>query len=142
MFDVSLSELLLVAVIALVVLGPQRLPEVARAAGRWAGRVRRFVEDVKRDIDREVGDKDLAALRQIHQDLSDTRGLLERSAQEALSAVSEVRDGAAGPPAAAADTTRTAAALERPARPGPRAPKKRRKAAAPRRHAPKRPARR
>lgn len=44
----------MIAVIGLLVIGPDKLPEVARTAGKWVGRARRFVSDVKTDIDREL----------------------------------------------------------------------------------------
>lgn len=82
MFDIGFSEMILIALIALIVLGPARLPEVARSAGRWVGKVRRFVENVKRDIDQEIKDEDLDAFRQMHAELSETRSLLQKSAAE------------------------------------------------------------
>lgn len=90
MFDFGLSELILIGILALIVLGPKRLPEVARTAGHWVGRLRRFVENVKRDIDREINDEDLAALKRMHQELSDTRTMLERTASDALSDVNRI----------------------------------------------------
>ena len=84
MFDIGFSEMIVIALIALLVLGPARLPEVARSAGRWVGKVRRFVENVKRDIDQEIKDEDLAAFRQMHAELSETRSLLQKSAAETL----------------------------------------------------------
>ena len=53
MFDFGFSEMLVIGVIALVVLGPERLPVVARTAGEWVGKAQRFVAQVKSDIDRE-----------------------------------------------------------------------------------------
>ena len=47
MFDVGFSELVVIGIVALLVLGPQRLPEVARTAGRWMGRLRRLADEVK-----------------------------------------------------------------------------------------------
>lgn len=85
MFDFGFSELLLIGLIALIVLGPKRLPEVARSAGQWIGKLRRFVENVKRDIDAEVKDEDLAAFRQMHAELNETRNLLQKSAAETFS---------------------------------------------------------
>ncbi len=79
MFDIGFSELLLIAVLALVVLGPKRLPEVARTAGRWAGRARRFVDSVKRDMDREMDDEGLAALRDAHRSIKEAGAELTRS---------------------------------------------------------------
>jgi len=54
MFDIGFSELMLVAVVALVVIGPERLPAVARTLGHLFGRLQRYVNDVKADISREI----------------------------------------------------------------------------------------
>ena len=54
MFDVGFSELLLLAVIALVVLGPEKLPHAARMTGAWVGRIRRMIVSVQADIENEV----------------------------------------------------------------------------------------
>lgn len=54
MFDVGFSELLVVAVVALVVIGPERLPKVARTVGLLIGRMQRYVADVKADISQEI----------------------------------------------------------------------------------------
>jgi sec-independent protein translocase protein TatB len=54
MFDVGFSELMVIAVVALIVIGPERLPRVARTAGHLFGRLQRYVNDVKADINREI----------------------------------------------------------------------------------------
>ncbi len=54
MFDIGFWELGIIALVALVVIGPERLPKVARVAGHWLGRGRRFVANVKADIDKEI----------------------------------------------------------------------------------------
>ena len=54
MFDVGFFELVMIAVVALLVVGPERLPKLARTAGMWLGRGRRFINSVKQDIDREI----------------------------------------------------------------------------------------
>jgi len=59
MFDIGFPELIMIAVIALLVIGPDKLPGVARTAGKWVGRARRFVGDVKTDIDRELKQEEL-----------------------------------------------------------------------------------
>jgi sec-independent protein translocase protein TatB len=59
MFDIGFAELLVIAVVALLVIGPERLPRVARTAGMWLGRARRFVSSVKADIDRELAADEL-----------------------------------------------------------------------------------
>lgn len=55
MFDIGFSELVVVAIIALVVLGPEKLPGALRTAGLWIGRLRRSFNNIKADIEREVG---------------------------------------------------------------------------------------
>jgi sec-independent protein translocase protein TatB len=87
-FDIGFSEMVLIGLIALIVLGPKRLPEVARSAGQWAGKLRRFVENVKRDIDAEIKDEDLAAFKQMHAELNETRNMLQRSAADTFSNLS------------------------------------------------------
>jgi sec-independent protein translocase protein TatB len=59
MFDVGFWELTIIAVVALIVIGPERLPKVARTAGHWIGRGRRFVSSVKADIDKEIQAEEL-----------------------------------------------------------------------------------
>ncbi|MCC6474640.1 MAG: twin-arginine translocase subunit TatB [Burkholderiales bacterium] len=54
MFDVGFSELMVIAVVALIVIGPERLPGVARTLGHLFGRLQRYVNDVKSDIRREI----------------------------------------------------------------------------------------
>ena len=54
MFDVGFFELLLIGMVALLVVGPERLPKLARTVGMWLGRGRRFISSVKEDIDREI----------------------------------------------------------------------------------------
>jgi sec-independent protein translocase protein TatB len=59
MFDIGLTEIIMILVVALVVVGPERLPRVARATGLWIGRMRGFVASVKADIDRELAAEEL-----------------------------------------------------------------------------------
>src|SRR5512143_1604368 len=54
MFDIGFSELLVIGVVALIVIGPERLPKVARTAGHLYGRLQRYVSTVKSDISREI----------------------------------------------------------------------------------------
>lgn len=64
MFDLGFSELILIAVVTLVVVGPERLPKVARTAGHLLGRLQRYVSDVKSDIQREMQLEELKKLQQ------------------------------------------------------------------------------
>ena len=59
MFDISFTELMVIGMIALVVIGPERLPKVARTIGHLLGRAQRYVNDVKTDIKREMDAGDL-----------------------------------------------------------------------------------
>jgi sec-independent protein translocase protein TatB len=81
-FDIGFSELLLIGLLALLVLGPKRLPEVARTAGRWVARLRRFVEDVRQDFDRELRGEELKELRRLKEELDETRRIISESSSE------------------------------------------------------------
>lgn len=63
MFDVGFSEMLLIAIVALVVIGPERLPNVARTMGHLFGRLQRYVNDVKADIHREMEMEELSKVK-------------------------------------------------------------------------------
>ncbi len=64
MFDVSFSELIVIAVVALIVIGPEKLPKVARTLGALAGRMQRYVAQVKEEVNREVRFQELQQLQQ------------------------------------------------------------------------------
>ena len=91
MFDIAFSELIVIGLIALVVLGPKRLPEIARTAGRWSARIRRFIEEAKRDVSFEMHKDELAELRQVQQQLTDTKQLFENTATSAFAGLGEIR---------------------------------------------------
>jgi sec-independent protein translocase protein TatB len=65
MFDFSFGELALIGAVALVVLGPERLPKVARTVGEWLGKAQRYVSQVKADINREM---ELAELKKLQEE--------------------------------------------------------------------------
>ncbi len=79
MFDFSFSELALVAVVALVVLGPERLPKVARTAGHLLGRARSYANQVKADIDREM---QMSELRKLQEEAQAAARSFENSVNE------------------------------------------------------------
>ncbi|NQD91651.1 Sec-independent protein translocase subunit TatB [Pseudomonas sp. CrR25] len=64
MFDVGFSELLLVGLVALLVLGPERLPGAVRTAGLWIGRLKRSFSAIKAEVEREIGADEIR--RQLH----------------------------------------------------------------------------
>lgn len=75
MFDIGFSELMVIGVVALIVVGPERLPRVARTLGHLAGRLQRYVSDVKADINREIELEDLKKMRDsMQQAASDFQG--------------------------------------------------------------------
>jgi sec-independent protein translocase protein TatB len=63
MFDIGFSELLVIGLVALVVIGPEKLPRMARTVGHLAGRLQRYVSDVKADINREIELDELRKMR-------------------------------------------------------------------------------
>lgn len=85
MFDVGFSELLLLAIVALVVLGPEKLPHAARVAGAWVGRIRRTISSMQAEIEREV------AAQEVRQQLEKQLGGL--GAQEFLKDIDAERRG-------------------------------------------------
>jgi len=84
MFDIGFTELMLIAVVALVVLGPERLPKVARTAGHLLGRLQRYVNDVKADINREI---QLDELKKMRQEMETSARDLETSVNKQLTEV-------------------------------------------------------
>jgi len=79
MFDVGFSELIVIALVALIVIGPERLPRVARTLGALMGRAQRYVNDVKADIQREV---DLDELKDIRSTFQDAAKSVEQSVNQ------------------------------------------------------------
>lgn len=86
MFDVGFTELLIIGVVALVVIGPERLPKVARTAGQWLGKLNRYVSQVKQDIDRDIR---LEELRKMQQDMKDSAQKYEIMANDTMHRVEE-----------------------------------------------------
>ncbi|QXI28929.1 Sec-independent protein translocase protein TatB [Pseudomonas vanderleydeniana] len=84
MFGISFSELLLVGLVALLVLGPERLPGAARTAGLWVGRLKRSFNAIKQEVEREIGADEIR--RQLHNEHIMS---LEQEARKILSPVQE-----------------------------------------------------
>ena len=76
MFDIGFSELLVIGLVALIVIGPERLPRVARTLGHLFGRMQRYVNDVKADISREM---ELEELRKLQANMQDAARSFEDS---------------------------------------------------------------
>ena len=83
MFDIGFSELMVIGVVALIVIGPERLPKVARTMGHLFGRMQRYVNDVKADINREM---QLEELRKLQADMQEAARSFETSVNQEISA--------------------------------------------------------
>lgn len=99
MFDISFWELVVIGVVGLIVIGPERLPEVARTVGKYVGRMRRFVSKVKDDLDREIRQEGLREDIKRHVDIdgikkiiNDSRYTIEEEVLEAKQHVVKARD--------------------------------------------------
>ena len=106
MFDFSLGELAVIGVVALVVLGPERLPKVARTVGEWAGKAQRYVSQVKADISREM---EIAELKKLQEQARDMARSVETSVQDGVSGLKSDLDSTA---------TALNSGLETPSTPG------------------------
>ena len=83
MFDIGFSEMMVIAVVALIVIGPERLPKVARTLGHLFGRMQRYVNDVKADISREM---ELDELRKLQTTIQSAAQSFEQSVKSEVSA--------------------------------------------------------
>lgn len=81
MFDIGFSEMGIIAVVALIVLGPERLPKVARQAGQWISKLQRYVSDVKSDINRQM---ELDELRRMQAEVQKAASGIESAVKSAV----------------------------------------------------------
>src|SRR5918999_3258408 len=81
MFDIAFTELLIIGVVALIVIGPEKLPRMARTVGVLAGRLQRYVADVKADINREI---ELEELRKMRDSMQQAASEFQSSVQSEL----------------------------------------------------------
>lgn len=88
MFDVGFSELVMVGLIALLVIGPERLPKVARIAGFWLGKTRTTIANVKAEIKQELHAEEMRQLLQQQQSIADE---LQQIASETQLAAEEIQ---------------------------------------------------
>jgi len=79
MFDFSFAELMVIMVVALIVIGPERLPKVARTMGHLWGRAQRYVNGVKADIERDMA---VEEYRQLQQKIQTEASALEQSTKQ------------------------------------------------------------
>jgi sec-independent protein translocase protein TatB len=139
MFDVGFSEMLVIAIVALVVIGPERLPRVARTAGILFGRLQRYVAQVKSDIHREMEAADLgkvktefeSAARSIKEDIESQAADAERGIREAqadldreLGSVASAVSASPAPAESPAVSPQLELGIEEPPAPAPSEPTK------------------
>ena len=110
MFDIGIWEIGVIGVVALVVLGPERLPKVARTAGHMFGRLQRYVANVKADINREI---ELDELKKLRTTVTEAAQSIESSVKETVSGfesqAAELNSLANGTAMPATEATPTAA---------------------------------
>lgn len=122
MFDIGFSELLVIGVVALIVLGPERLPRVARTVGILMGRMQRYVSDVKADISREIELDELRKMRDsVQQAAGEMQSSVEKEFRDAEQTVSAAlaSPGNPAPVLAAGEFAADTAAAAHPAGPVP-----------------------
>lgn len=120
MFDIGFPEILLVSVVALLVIGPDRLPETVRTVALWVGRIRRYLSNIKAEIEREVGADEIR--RQLHnesimQELNRTKDHINGIIRDAENQITEVKESAKvdlSPVTKAGEATTTAPSEDEP----------------------------
>lgn len=111
MFDMGFAEMLIIGIVALLVIGPERLPAVARKAGTYVAKIKRFVSNVKSDVEREFRTDELQQmLKQQQEELSSLKDIvnetkkdvdlesIEQSIKESVQPDNAVKDDAADSP--------------------------------------------
>ncbi|AKH39187.1 MULTISPECIES: Sec-independent protein translocase protein TatB [Nitrosomonas] len=89
MFDVSFTEMLVILIVALIVIGPERLPRVARTMGHLLGRARRYVDSVKNDIRYEI---ELEELRRLKNSVQETTHSIEQTVRKEFDQIENAVD--------------------------------------------------
>jgi sec-independent protein translocase protein TatB len=119
MFDIGFSELMVIGIVALLVLGPERLPKVARTTGHLLGRLQRYVSDVKSDINREMQLDELKKLQEearksamafegtVRSEMAGVESGLSSSLQSASSAIGDLENTLKSTPPASAEIVDT-----------------------------------
>lgn len=110
MFDIGFPELLLIAIVGLLVIGPERLPEALRTLGLWIGRMRRSFTNVKTEIEKEIGMDEIR--RQLHNEaVMEEMKRIERDVRDSVHAA----DGSASSRSKGEDSVTADAAADTPA---------------------------
>lgn len=110
MFDISFMELLVISMVALIVIGPERLPAVARTLGHLYGRLRSFVYSIRTDIHNEIR---MEELKKIEASMHETAQSIEDSVQQSTSHLRATIDQAASEEATVTDQSLSGNGTER-----------------------------
>ena len=86
MFDIGFFEIVFIFIVTLLVVGPEKLPRVARTAGLWLGKLRGFVSSVKADIDREIASEELKKTLQRQAEVPELEELIDEVSGKPLTA--------------------------------------------------------
>lgn len=122
MFGIDFSELLVIGVVALIVLGPERLPKVARTAGHLFGRLQRYVSEVKAEVKREMHNEEIMKLQTSFQEAKDAVTGAEQSIRSEASETEHLLKAVADEPRPSLEFVEEPVAHEttrRPATPEP-----------------------
>ncbi len=104
MIDLGISKLALIGAVALIVIGPERLPKVARTVGALVGRAQRYINDVKAEVSREVELEELRKMRTEFEDAArDVERTIHKEVSEQTQALNEALGGAEGTSGSSAD---------------------------------------
>lgn len=90
MFDIGFTELLMVGLVALIVIGPERLPTAARTVGLIFGRIKRTLGSIREEVEREIGADDIRLQLRNEEILANERKLLEDTLKQTSNAQEEV----------------------------------------------------
>ena len=110
MIDLGLSKIAIIGVVALIVIGPEKLPKVARMAGSLYGRAQRYLHQVKSEVSKEI---ELEELRNLHKEVTETAHSIKADVQ---SSIDDVEAAWRGHPATEGAAPATVSDLERKAR--------------------------
>lgn len=93
MFDAGFLEFLIIGIIALLVIGPERLPGVAKKVGGWIGKARAFVDNTKADIEREINATEMRELLQSQKkEIDELRNMMDEGTRDISKQVSDVKE--------------------------------------------------
>jgi len=93
MFDSGFLEMLIVGIIALIVVGPERLPGVAAKAGKMVGKMKAFVANTKEDIEKEIrADEMRSMLNEQKEEISELRDMMKNTQSDVTSSLNEASD--------------------------------------------------